>query len=94
MKAKLLVLAALSLLLYGCYPASIVTVSPSTNYQRSYYTTVTSIPKSNIVTTSTRISPFIDDLSLYLDLQAVGAAFAQSNSIQEFESLHPHISKS
>lgn len=86
MKTRVFILAAMALLLTGCFPASIVTVSPYNDYQRSYTTTVT-IPRTNTVTTTTRVTPTIEDLSLYLDLQAVGAAFAQSKSIEEFESL-------
>ena len=86
MKTRVLILAAMALSLTGCFPASIVTVSPYSDYQRSYTTTVT-IPRTNTVTTTTRVTPAIEDLSLYLDLQAVGAAFAQSKSIEEFESL-------
>ncbi|MDO5321490.1 MAG: hypothetical protein Q4F39_03800 [Bacteroidia bacterium] len=86
MKTRVCILAAMALLLTGCFPASIVTVSPYNDYQRSYTTTVT-IPRTNTVTTTTRVTPAIEDLSLYLDLQAVGAAFAQSKSIEEFESL-------
>lgn len=86
MKTRVSILAAVALLLTGCFPASIVTVSPYNDYQRSYTTTVT-FPRTNTVTTTTRVTPAIEDLSLYLDLQAVGAAFAQSKSIEEFESL-------
>lgn len=86
MKTRVFILAAMALLLTGCFPASIVTVSPYNDYQRSYTTTVT-FPRTNTVTTTTRVTPAIEDLSLYLDLQAVGAAFAQSKSIEEFESL-------
>lgn len=86
MKKHVFSVIALSLLLCSCYPAQIVTVTPYNDYQKSYYTTVTN-PYSNMVTTTTRVFPAMEDLSLYLDLQAVGAAFAQSSSIQEFESL-------
>lgn len=86
MKTRVFILAAMALLLTGCFPASIVTVSPYNDYQRSYSTTVT-VPRTRTVTTTTRVTPAIEDLSLYLDLQAVGAAFAQSKSIEEFESL-------
>lgn len=86
MKTRVFILAAMALLLTGCFPASIVTVSPYNDYQRSYSTTVT-VPRTRTVTTTTRVTPAIEDLSLYLDLHAVGAAFAQSKSIEEFESL-------
>lgn len=85
MKLRIFTLAALAAVLTGCFPARIVTVSPYNGYRTSYATTVTA-PRVNTVTT-TRITPELDDLSLYLDLQAVGAAFAQSANIQEFESL-------
>ena len=86
MKTRVSILAAVALLLTGCFPASIVTVSPYNDYQRSYTTTVT-VPRTRTVTTTTRVTPAIEDLSLYLDLQAVGSAFAQSRNIEEFESL-------
>ncbi len=86
MKTRVFILAAVAYLLSGCFPASIVTVSPYNDYQRSYTTTVT-VPRTRTVTTTTRVTPAIEDLSLYLDLQAVGSAFAQSKNIEEFESL-------
>lgn len=86
MKLRIFTLMALAAVLTGCFPARIVTVSPYNGYQTSYATTVTA-PHVSTVTTTTRITPEFDDLSLYLDLQAVGAAFAQSSTIQEFESL-------
>lgn len=85
MKLRIFTFAALAAVLTGCFPARIVTVSPYDGYRTSYATTVTA-PRVNTVTT-THITPELDDLSLYLDLQAVGAAFAQSANIQEFESL-------
>lgn len=86
MKLRIFTLMALAAVLTGCFPARIVTVSPYNGYHTSYATTVTA-PHVSTVTTTTRITPELDDLSLYLDLQAVGAAFAQSSNIQEFESL-------
>lgn len=86
MKLRIFTLMALAAVLTGCFPARIVTVSPYNGYHTSYATTVTA-PHIRTVTTTTRVTPEFDDLSLYLDLQAVGAAFAQSSNIQEFESL-------
>ena len=83
---RLLHLALLSLMFAGCCPTRIVTISPYENHNTGYSTTVT-VPKTHTVTTTTQVTPMIDDLSLYLDLHAVGAAFAQSSSVKEFEKM-------
>ena len=86
MKNGHLILAFVPFLFAGCGTTRIVTVSPDLYDARSYTTTVT-VPVSNTVTTTTRVMAADADISLYLDLQAVAAAFAQSSSVQEFESL-------
>lgn len=83
---RLLHFALLPLMFAGCCPTRIVTVSPYENHNTGYSTTVT-VPKTHTVTTTTQVTPMIDDLSLYLDLHAVGAAFAQSSSVKEFENM-------
>ncbi|MCQ2179278.1 MAG: hypothetical protein MJY91_04140 [Bacteroidales bacterium] len=70
----------------GCCPTRIVTESSHVGRTSAYYTTVT-VPRTHTVTTTTRVVAASEDISLYLDLQAVGAAFAQSNTIEEFENL-------
>ena len=77
--------ALLPLLLCSCL-TRIVTVSPNAGNIGTYSTSV-SVPKTHTVTTTTRVIAADDDISLCLDLQAVGAAFAQSATIQEFERL-------
>ena len=52
------------------------------------YTTQVTPPASKYVTTtSMTVTSYNTDLSFYLDLQAVAAAFAESKSVQEFEML-------
>lgn len=104
MKLRIFTIAAVALLLVGCYPAKILTVSSyeptpvvtttvaAPVYTQTYtyaapYTTVVKSPRAKTVTTTTYAVTAANDISLYLDLQAVGAAFGQSNSIQEFEAL-------
>lgn len=50
------------------------------------YTTTITTPKVQTITT-TKVTALSQDVSLHLDLQAVGAAFAQSSSVQAFEYL-------
>lgn len=83
MKRVVLLLALLPLFCTGCM-TRIVTMSPDTGNYGSYSTSVT-IPKKHTVVTTTRAIAASEDISLYLDLQAVAAAFAQSSSVQEFE---------
>ena len=85
-KLALLVLTALCLT--SCW-TSIWTVAPTVEPVapvKTVYTTqvVTPTPKVTTVTTVT-VTSFNNDWSFYLDLQAVAAAFAESNSVQEFE---------
>lgn len=81
-------LAALSLT--GCW-TSIWTVAPTDQVvvpvKTVYSTTVTTpTPKTTTVTTVT-VTNYNTDLSFYLDLNAVAAAFAESRTVAEFEQL-------
>ena len=73
------------MILAGCGLTRIVTVSPDYGSRMTYSTTVT-IPRTRTVTT-TKVYAADHDISLYLDLQTVAAAFAQSATIEEFENL-------
>ena len=68
---------------------SIWTVAPTTEYVapvKTVYTTQVTTPTPKVVTTTTvTVTSFNNDWSFYLDLQAVAAAFAEANSVQEFE---------
>lgn len=84
----------LPFLLCSCM-TRIVTVSPDAvgtgiynngAYGNRTYSTTVTVPKKHTVTT-TRVTAVNEDISLYLDLQAVAAAFAQSANIDEFERL-------
>lgn len=83
MKRVFLLLTVLPLICTGCM-THILTVSPDFDSFGTYTTSVT-VPKKHTVVTTTRAIAASDDISLYLDLQAVAAAFAQSSSVQEFE---------
>ena len=79
---------ALLPLLAGCGVSRIVTVSPSYGSVAPYSTTVTALrPRTVTTTTTPSVYATSSDISLHLDLQAVGAAFAQSSTVQEFENL-------
>ncbi|MCQ2134567.1 MAG: hypothetical protein MJY88_06330 [Bacteroidales bacterium] len=80
-KFTLLALTVAGFLFTGCYAARIVTTSPG--YSVGYSTTVT-YPTTNV---ATNIYANDYDLCLHLDLQAVGAAFAQSANVRDFEIL-------
>ena len=86
MKRLIPLFVAASLMLSGCYAARIVTVAPDVRYQGTYSTTVT-VPRTSAVTTTTKVTAISEDISLCLDLQAIGAAFAQSSTVQDFENL-------
>lgn len=86
MKRSILLTAVVPLLCAACYPTRIVTVSPDTGDLHTYSTTVT-VPRTHTSTTTTRVVAADNDISLCLDLQAVGAAFAQSSTVEEFEKL-------
>ena len=70
---------------------SIWTVAPTTGYEvppTTVYTTQVTTPSPKVTTTQTVVvTSYNNDWSFYLDLQAVAAAFAESNSVQEFERL-------
>ena len=70
-------------------PETVVVVQPQPQTQVVYTqpvsTTVTYPRTSNTRTTTIEVTPLTQDMSLYLDLQAVAAAFAQANSVEEFE---------
>jgi len=87
---KVSILALAALCLTSCW-TSIFTVAPTVEPvapPKTVYTTqvTTPAPKVTTVTTVT-VTNFNDDLSFYLDLNAVAAAFAESRSVQEFERL-------
>ena len=86
MRRSLFILAIVSLICSGCGFTRIVTVSPTVSTYGTYSTAVT-IPRTHAITTTARVVAADNDICLDLDLQAVGAAFAQSSDIQEFERL-------
>ncbi len=86
MKRCLSLLAIVPVMCVSCYTARILTVSPDIGGRGTYSTTVT-YPRTKTATTTTRVVAADRDISLYLDLQAVGAAFAQSSTVEEFEKL-------
>lgn len=84
---RYLLLAVLPFLLAGCYPTRIVTSTPYSGGIYAPYTTTVTVQKAKTVTTTTSVQPISEDISLHLDLQAIGAAFAQSATVKEFEEL-------
>ena len=70
-------------------PETIVVVQPQPQTQVVYtqpVSTTVTYPRTNSTRTTTiEVTPLTQDISLYLDLQAVAAAFAQANSVEEFE---------
>lgn len=101
MKHSIIITAISTVILTGCGITHIVTVAPEEyrpvttgttvvttgTYQPITYSTSVIAPRANTITTTTRVTATTPDISLNLDLQAVGAAFAQSSTIQEFETL-------
>ncbi|MGM9738399.1 MAG: hypothetical protein ACI3ZT_08325 [Candidatus Cryptobacteroides sp.] len=85
MKLRLTSIAMAALFCASCFPTRIVTVSSV--HDTPSYSTVVTVPKTHVSTTTTQVYATEPDISLYLDLQAVAAAFAQSSNIREFESL-------
>ncbi len=83
---RLSAFAAMALLCVSCGMTSIVTVTPDYANSLSYSTVVTA-PRTRTVTTAASVTPASQDISLYLDLKAVSAAFAQSSTVEEFERL-------
>ena len=86
MKLRLTLIALVALLCTSCYPTRIVTVSSPVDNIPQYRTVVT-VPKTHVSTTTTQVYAANPDISLYLDLQAVAAAFAQSSTVKDFEML-------
>ena len=86
MKIRLTLIALAALLCTSCYPTRIVTVSSPVDNIPQYRTVVT-VPKTHVSTTTTQVYAANPDISLYLDLQAVAAAFAQSSTVKDFEML-------
>ena len=84
-------LLAVMLTMSGCW-TEIRTVAPVATpvvvpVQTVYSTTVTT-PKPKVTTVTTvTVTNYNTDMSFYLDLNAVAAAFAESRSVQEFEQL-------
>ena len=66
-------------------PQTVVVTQPTTVYTAPVSTTVTYPRTHTTRTTTIDVTPLTQDISLYLDLQAVAAAFAQANSVEEFE---------
>ncbi|MBQ0075625.1 MAG: hypothetical protein KBS69_00595 [Bacteroidales bacterium] len=96
MKVKSLLLMAMPFALCSCL-THIVTIAPEPIKTQEVvvvtkpapapiYTTTITTPKVQTITT-TKVTALSQDVSLHLDLQAVGAAFAQSSSVQAFEYL-------
>ena len=67
------------------------TVAPTTETVvpvKTVYTTQVTTPTPKVTTTTTvTVTSFNSDISFYLDLTAVAAAFAEARSVQEFEQL-------
>lgn len=87
---KIVILTFAALCLTSCW-TSIFTVAPTVEPvappKTVYTTTVTTpTPKHTTVTTMT-VTNFNTDLSFYLDLNAVAAAFAEARNVAEFEQL-------
>lgn len=96
MTSKSLLLMAMPFVLSSCL-THIVTIAPEPVKTQEVvvvtkpapapvYTTTITTPKVQTITT-TKVTALSQDVSLHLDLQAVGAAFAQSSSVQAFEYL-------
>ena len=90
---KIALFALVAVCLTSCWTARIWTVAPAEETtvviaerpKTTYTTTVTTpSPRTTTVTTFTATS-YNTDWCFYLDLNAVAAAFAESNSVQEFE---------
>ncbi len=59
----------------------------STYVQPTQTTTIVKSTPSKTTTTVVNVTPLGEDVSFFLDLRAVGAAFAASNTLEEFERL-------
>ena len=88
---KIFLLVATAMCMTSCWTL-IETTAPTTSTAvipvKTVYTTQVTTPSPKVVTTTTvTVTSYDQDWSFYLDLQAVAAAFAEANSIQEFERL-------
>ena len=81
-------LLALAVSFSGCW-TSILTVAPTTEPVapvKTVYTTTVTTPSPKQTTYSTvTVTNYNEDMSFYLDLRAVAAAYAESRSVREFE---------
>ena len=90
MKLQQYILLGLLVNLTSCWTliATVVPDKPVVPTQTVYTTHVTTpTPKYVSTTTTLTVTSYSTDLSFYLDLQAVAAAFAEARSVQEFENL-------
>ena len=90
MKLQQYILLGLLVNLTSCWTliATVVPDKPVVPTQTVYTTHVTTpAPKYVSTTTTLTVTSYSTDLSFYLDLQAVAAAFAEARSVQEFENL-------
>lgn len=87
-------LISLAIVFFGCQ-TTLFTVATATHtptpptrqvvYSSPVSTTTTVKSNAGTTTTTVQVNAMSSDISLYLDLQAVAAAFAQSSSVEEFE---------
>lgn len=90
---KVFVLVFSAIVCQSCFLASIVTTTPPAQpvqqtkvvYSQPVTTVVNTNHNRTQTTTVVEVTPLTRDICLYLDLRAVGAAFAQSRSVQDFE---------
>ena len=68
---------------------TVVVAQPQTKvvYTQPVSTTVTYPRTRTTRTTTIEVTPLTQDISLYLDLQAVAGAFAQAATVEEFEQI-------
>ena len=66
-------------------PATVVTTPQPVVYSTPAATTTTVRTSGHTTSTTVKVNAMTTDISLHLDLQAVAAAFAQSESVEEFE---------
>jgi len=88
---KLAFFALVAMCLTSCWTTRICTVAPTTEVVvpvKTVYTTqvTTPTPKTTVVKTVT-VTNYNTDMSFYLDLNAVAAAYAEANSTREFEQI-------
>lgn len=87
---KIFLLALAAVGLTSCW-TSIWTVAPTDEVvvpvKTVYTTTVTTPTPKHTTTTTVTVTSFNTDLSFYLDLNAVAAAFAEARNVAEFEQL-------